>query len=434
MIKTNILKETVTSETFTNLFLKEKSLQLNLTKAQTVTFEHVKIVVDSKEVVTRNRLSYKTGLSRYVKDIYLPEVDALGVLRVESPVSKLFKELKEKGLDSYLIDVFAGYEEKGMPYLDPQTGELLFESYKVETKAGLGSGRDLLTYHQRYRMHGGSGHFYRIMDLDRMFFKKLLEGMNLGLCSISRIDMCLDLTENIMYHIAEHIKQGTYAVSSRKVHMFGYIGGKRYNGQIGKYTKIQQSGDLEKKKVEIETVYFGMLKNSSRVAVFYDKEAEERSESTRSSLNDVKSRIEVRVAPGPLDEKLREDMKEFLSSYYDEIKGWKKRLIIYATHLLNVVQFTNIKNCSLKKEKRWELADWYRNTFELFVTALVDTTPEEEELKEYLPKTSVLLFPKKSKRGRPKGSKNKTAEEKAKMLTKVRRKRGRPRGSSRNHT
>jgi len=305
--------------------------------------------------------------------LFTPDVDAVSVLQLSSGGSKLFSRLLAAGIKSPLIEHFSECEEGGKAYTDPETGLVLWRRVPVlkvnpasekEEKSALQSPKML------YSLAGGFDYFHRLRALDGDFLRGLLEGLSKGLCDPYRLDLCVDLSYDIMGHVNEAITKGHYESFHRHPYGFGWLGGKRIEGAVGKYSKSFQW--FGKEQLCLDTVYFGKPKRNNYVIVFYDKKAERKEREKVRWPN--KSRIEVRIFAR--DSESKKQMLDVLETYISDAPGWEARTAIFTRILYNNVKFTISKRNRNKVIN--PIAPWWRS----LIGTLIHPLMKQKELKE----------------------------------------------------
>lgn len=361
----------------------------------------------------RYYVKFRRQLTLVDSQLFTPELDALSLLELSSDSDCLFTSLVNAGLGSELINHFAKCESSGVDYTDLETGDVLmeriFRNVNQEkrdhpSEKGLCSESSTL-----YKLKSGMRNFHRVLKFDKKFLPNILEGLKSGLCKLARVDLCIDLSEDIMPYVSHGIKTGQYKAFGRHPFAFGWLAGERIEGAAGRNSKLFK--DFENKQLVLDSVYFGNFRKSDEVAVFYNKR-EERKDRAESSWA-PKSRVEVRIYPRT--EKTEKVAISILESYLDEADGWRARIPHFGEVLCRCVMFTTKRRPASPLDLK-EVAPWWQLLLRTLMVGSKDFKfPNEKGLLEHnapqgelaglLP---VIEAPKRG-RGRPKGSKDKRA-------------------------
>lgn len=366
-----------------------------------------------RESVSFNRyyVKFRRELTLVDSQLFTPELDALSLLELSSDSDCLFTSLVNAGLGSKLINHFAECESSGMDYTDVETGDVLME--KVfrninKEKRGHQSEKGVCSESNTlYKLKSGMRFFHRILKLDKKFLLNILEGLKSGLCKLARVDLCIDLSEDIMPYVSHGIKTGQYKGFGRHPFAFGWLAGDRIEGAAGRNSKLFK--DFDNKKLILDSVYFGNARKSDEVAVFYNKR-EERKDKAEASWA-PKSRVEVRIYPRTGEtEKVAISI---LESYLDEADGWRARIPHFGEVLCRCVVFTTKKRPTSPLDSK-DVAPWWQLLLRALRAGskgfefpnekgLLESNAPQGELTGLLP---LIEVPRKG-RGRPKGSKDK---------------------------
>lgn len=359
----------------------------------------------------RYYVKFRRDMTLVDSQMFTPELDALSFLELSSDSDRLFTSLVNAGLGSELINHFAECESSGTDYTDLKTGEVLmeriFRNVNKEKKAHNSENGDCSESNTLYKLKGGMRNFHRVLKSDKKFLPSILEGLKSGLCKLARVDLCIDVSEDIMPYVSHGIKTGQYKGFGRHPFAYGWLAGDRIEGAAGRNSKLFK--DFENKKLILDTVYFGNYRKSNEVAVFYNKREERRDKAELSWA--PKSRIEVRIYPRT--EETEKVAFLILESYLDETDGWRKRIPYFGEVLCRCVVFTTKKRATSPLDSE-DVAPWWQFLLRtlkvgskgfLFPNekSLLELNAPQAELTGLLP---LIEKPQKG-RGRPKGSKDK---------------------------
>lgn len=304
--------------------------------------------------------------------LFTPDVDAVSVLQLSSGDPNLFTRLLAAGIKSPLIQHFSECEERGEAYTDPETGFILWVRVPVVDflpESAKENNNITQPIKMLYSLGGGFDYFHRLLAVDKDFLSGLFEGFRRGLCSPYRIDLCVDCSDDIMSHVNEALTTGHYESFSRHPFGMGWLGGKRIEGPVGKYSaNFERFG---KEQLKLDTVYFGKPKRNNYVVIFYDKQTERREREKSRWPN--KSRIEVRIFARDSESKSR--MLNILQTYISDGPGWKKRTEIFCAILYNHVKFTTNKRNRNKNIN--PMAPWWRSLLGTLIHPLLKQNPKE---------------------------------------------------------
>lgn len=119
--------------------------------------------------------------------------------------------------------------------------------------------------------------------------------------SINRLDLCTDLSQDIMMLLTHNIQSGKVYTFNSHLHGIGFFDNKCFSRFIGpllckakrhscfyKKFKLKNNKDLK-----LETVYAGTGKSSDCTVVFYDKKLESSKRKHTNYLD--QTRIEIRL-------------------------------------------------------------------------------------------------------------------------------------------
>ena len=305
-----------------------------------------------KRVGIRSKDSFSIGGNL----LFTPDVDAVSFLQLSSGEPKLFSRLLAAGIKSGLIQHFSECEEAGRAYTDPETGFILWKRVPVPDTTRLpGKEEKCIIQPPRtlYSLGGVFETFHRVLAIDKGFLPGLLRGFSKGLCDPYRLDLCIDLSYDIMGYVTQAIAKGHYESFHRHPYGFGWLGGRRIKGSVGKYSKLFRS--FSEEQLCLDTVYFGSPKRSNYVIIFYDKQTERKEREKARWPN--KSRVEIRVFGRDLESK--EQILNVLKTYVSDEPGWEARTEIFTSILYQNVKFTINKRNRNKHIN--PIAPWWRS-------------------------------------------------------------------------
>jgi hypothetical protein len=330
----------------------------------------------------RRVIKYKDGFSNTSHKVLGPDIDAISFLSLTTrgKAYNLFCSLEQSQITSPMIKHFAEQERCNGSYTDPDTGLVLWKRLKTLKNAPTPAGENEYegapfeapnsTYHW---LNGGFDSFQRVLEKDGEFFNCLILGVERGICQLSRLDLCVDFSENMMKYVKSSIEKGYYDCKGLHPYGYGWLGGKRMKGPIGRRSEYAKS--FEKERLVLHSVYFGNQKNNDKVLFFYDK--------TEESLNKwdsrwpTSTRIEARLL-GRNQENVH-IMLEALRSYNDATAGWKVRMKIFVQTIMDVVRFTTKKRVRAhEKGAGIYLAPWWLG----LITTLLQASLEEKEIEK----------------------------------------------------
>ena len=287
-------------------------------------------------------------------------------MQLSSGGSNLFSGLLAAGIKSPLIEHFSECEKRSKAYTDPETGLVLWRRvpvFEINPVPGKEENNALQAPKMLYFLAGGFEYFHRLQALDVYFLRGLLTGFRKALCDPYRLDLCADLSYDIMSYVNEAITKGHYESFHRHPYGFGWLGGKRLEAPVGKYSKdFKRFG---KEQLCLNTVYFGRPKRSNYVIIFYDKKTERKERGKARWPN--KSRIEVRIFAS--DSESKKQMLDVLETYISDSSGWETRTEIFTRILYNNVKFT------ISKRNRNQvvnpIAPWWRSLIGTLIHPLI---------------------------------------------------------------
>jgi hypothetical protein len=321
--------------------------------------------------------------------MFTPDLDALSLLELSSESDRLFTSLVSAGLGSKLINHFAECESSGRDYTDPEADDVLIERVfrSISQDGGANPPEKVLDSQTLYKLKHGMRSFRRLLQLDRSFVSNILNGIESGVCKLARVDLCIDLSEDIMPYVAHGIQTGQYKAFGRHPFGFGWLAGERIQGPVGRNTELFK--EFKGKMLILDTVYFGNSRKCNEAAVFYNKREERKSRAESSWA--PKSRIEVRLYPRTKE--IEEIAMSILKSYLDEKDGWRKRIPYFGEVLCRCVLFTTTKRPANPVEVR-DVAPWWEELLRALMAGSKDLELPSIEKPE-------------KRKGRPLGSKDK---------------------------
>ena len=314
--------------------------------------------------ITRDYIEFKDNFSPVKNQMLAPELDALSLLELGSSSAHLFTSFINAGFKSQLLTHLADCESEGRPYTDMVTNKTLIEralvpktgASRAEPKQAPSSKREKEPLDNLYVLKGGMETFHRILTLDPRFMPVLLSGIKAGLCKPTRVDLCVDLSEDIMPYVSRAISTGHYKSYRRHPYGFGWLGGDRIQDPVGRTSALFKK--FGGRQLVLDTVYFGNSDKSKEIAIFYNKRVERREKADERWGN--KSRIEVRILVR--DDETEKSALALLDSYSDLTSGWKKRISIFGETLCRCVVFTTKGRIGSKSKDlaQDEVAPWWR--------------------------------------------------------------------------
>lgn len=333
----------------------------------------------------RRVIKYKDGFSNTSHKALGPDIDAISFLSfiTNTKAYNLFCSLEEAQITSPLIKHFAEQERCSANYTDPDTGLILWkrrtvlqkspsEIVKAEESEYEGAPFEV-SNSAYYWLNGGFDSFLLMLEKDPDFFNCLIKGVERGICKLSRLDLCVDFSENLMAYVKSSIEKGYYECKGLHPYGFGWLGGKRMAGPVGRGSKYAER--FKEELLLLNSVYFGDQKRNDKVVFFYDKgeESFKRSDSRWPSSTRIETRLYGRKEENiPI-------MIEALSSYNDPNDGWKVRMKLFVEILTSVVRFTTRKRVrAVERNAAGVLAPWWI----ALITTLLHTSLEEGEIKQ----------------------------------------------------
>ena len=184
---------------------------------------HTFRIVEEEKVFRRTSIEYLIGHSSKPAQIRTCEIDGLNVVNFTSSSKRLFSTLLEHGRNSRYITHFAECESRDEKYTAFSTKRVLFQrrTYISDKKrenpcssegpevCNTSSGKSQITKNAcQYRLEGGMLSYYWISENDPTFFSQLSSALDLGLCEVKRLDICVDHSEDLMPLLSEDIKCG----------------------------------------------------------------------------------------------------------------------------------------------------------------------------------------------------------------------------------
>lgn len=309
----------------------------------------------------RTEISYHLGDSNNNSSYYSSEIDGLNMV-LTSSASKLFTRLVENNIESPLVKHFSLCEQKDIrytsPYSDKSSGNELFryDAHRMQDN----------NLEHRYSLCQGVSCFFLISKHDPLFFRALLKALHKDLFRVGRLDICIDLSDNLMPFISKSSKEGKIKPFGAGLTGYGKLNGKACKKiKLGSNTVFFKS--LKKTDVlELETLYRGHYAATPCVVGFYDKKKQEMVKHERVHKNET--RIELRLFnTKDSDFKYREIIFELmLSACYspsDCQKGQFIRHFFFVGILFSHIVFCRVKDKkgSLESQANW--SNWYRELY-----------------------------------------------------------------------
>ena len=221
-------------------------------------------------------------------------------------------------------------------------------------------------------LNGGLDSFLRIKKQDPGFLSCLIQAFKLGLCDLTRLDLAVDSSKDIMLHVTSSIKKRYYECHLHP-YGYGYLGGEVLEGKIGKNSDYAKQ--FEKKELKLHTVYFGDQKSRERVVVFYDKREE--SLTRYDGHWPLNTRVETRLLARSPEQKAK--MIAALESYNDPVNGWKLRMQVFVEEVMDTVRFTTKKRLrGAEKTSKSGIAPWWL----AFVGTLIQSFIKQNEIEQ----------------------------------------------------
>ena len=210
------------------------------------------------------------------KDFYKTELNYCPVVRLNfcSDSNFLFTSLVNAGLRSKLINHFAECEAYDREYTYLSKNNILFKETKQKVKENRASTKSdknaPIKVNTVYKLKDGIQSFQQLLQLDEDFLPSVLKGIEFGLCKLFRIDVCIDLRENIMDYVSQSIKTGQYSSFGRQPYGYGWLEGERIRVCVGRNSRIFK--EFKTQALTLETICFADAEKSSEIAVFYSKQ------------------------------------------------------------------------------------------------------------------------------------------------------------------
>lgn len=362
----------------------------------------------------RKVIKYRDSFSNIYHKVLGPDIDSVTFVCVRSKInsSDLFCALEANNVKSPLVEHFAAQERSSGHYTDPKTGCVLWRRRKFaktvkgarhedefdgapfineENENDVSEGYAAESREAVYIwMNGGLNTFMRIRELDLEFINCLIRASELGLCEFTRLDLAVDFSQDLMRYVTSSIVKGYYESDSNPFG-YGYLGGralvrraregkknlegtKSLGAPVGKDSEL--ASRFGEEQLTLETLYFGDLKTSSRVIIFYDK----REESLKrwDGRWPMSTRIEVRLlARQKCKDKNSALIVQALQSYNDAENGWKIRMQLFVNELTDGVRFTTKKRLrGAEKTNNSVTAPWWY----AFVGTLTQSFAKKEDI------------------------------------------------------
>lgn len=352
-----------------------------------------RVVEEEEEVYHRYRrtsIEYRVGQSEKYATIRTCEPDGLSMINLSSEKTRLFSSLHEMDGSSRLVGHFAACEERSiklgqvkLDYTSYQGNLVLFRRFgfgdntsvtpldteEVDTCNEFSDDVDKEDGDSssiRYRLHGGMSACSWILEHDASFFRVILRGIQLGLCSVSRCDFCVDHSEDLMAHISKDV--ANRVARGRHGHLVGYgvSNNKRFE-RVRLGARSSECDELVKyTDFRVHSLYCGNPKTSSCVVMFYDKKEEQMSSLGATFMDHT--RAEIRLYPGKENARDYEALVNLFiySLTLPRETGWGQ----YLRHCVyTYVQFSHMTFSRKKRQSGLSYLDitswspWYRTLF-----------------------------------------------------------------------
>lgn len=256
---------------------------------------------------SRKALRYRSSTFSGDNTLNVSEIDSLSFasFSVSSSSRNLFTSLCEKGLTSPLIDHFAHCESENLSYTSPYPDRfcgVLFKHDPLSTNPELLSrffsvpSEDFTSpplFCYQYRINGGMSTFSRIKRLDPSFFECLSRAIDLRLCIIRRLDLCMDCSEDFMPFVSKDVRLGRTSTFKTNIRGFGTLDGSTFSNELlGRQSKMS-SAIKKSSSFHLDSLYFGNPRRTNCVVLFYDKKKEQLERKSLSHFGET--RIEIRL-------------------------------------------------------------------------------------------------------------------------------------------
>jgi hypothetical protein len=285
----------------------------------------------------------------------------------------LFESLEKAGISSPLISHFAQSKRRDKAYCDVRSDKTLFVksrflSHKHDMKSKI-EASNLLTI--QYRLSGGMSTFHNIIEYDPDLFPNILKSIDKKLCKITRLDMCIDLSSDIMGLVSENVKKGRVNSFGSHLRGYGVLNGKPFSNEfVGRRSKFYKNFKDDSCKLTLETLYCGHRKETPCVLVFYDKELKSRK---RHVAHLAATRVEIRLYSGK-DDRYSFIIRKLLESItYKEKMGQFLRHILFTQLLFLHIHFSSVQRGSKFFNSLTNWCSWWQELFQVnFKACLVE--------------------------------------------------------------
>lgn len=328
----------------------------------------------------RMKLGFKLGFDFDETNIGLAELDALVLLSKDKKGEYLFSKMVDSGLGSDLVRHLSWCEKNSTPYFlpDPKKEKNYKElkifkriAYFQSWNKSLRKNESFLDHH--YTLNGGMQIYYIINDFDPYFFKNIYLAVRRGLCSVSRMDLCCDYSdENLMKMVSQNVKLGRCHAYQAQIHGIGVLNDNFFSQRVGVNTDLSKVVKHDKSFI-LDSLYAGNRRYTCCVVYFYNKSEEQRKR--RQVLCQNKTRIEVRFFNKEKDRKYEKVIIWLLYSLsiprQDEKGGFIRHLIFTCT-LFSHISFETTKQTSrssnsLDPDKKGVWVEWFQDLYEVFL-------------------------------------------------------------------
>ena len=175
----------------------------------------------------RYTLSYNIASTTTPAFMQMAQVDGFHIITLASKSTTLFGDVKESikiksALLTYLAEQEKNSNTNNITYRLPFTGRVIFRR-----KVGLVKEVDLDTYldpeedpETYYKLEGGISTVREIIKYDQRFFTCMQQAVNSNLCKVTRLDFCVDFSQNIMHLVSAGVQRGR--VHSLGSHLNGF--------------------------------------------------------------------------------------------------------------------------------------------------------------------------------------------------------------------
>ena len=301
---------------------------------------------NSQGVPDQASLTFQEGRGRVAAVIHTGIIDLLSSITITSPTQTLFTDLRSSGISSEFIEYLSECQEKeggtNTHYCLPHTEKIIFIKRGV-TATGSKTKKGQLPEATSYTMVGGHTILETIKNKDCDFFPGLVEALKRGLCKVNRLDLCCDLSHDIMYLVSANVQRGRVSTFNARMRGWGTRDGVAFaNESLGKQSLFYQSiaGNAKlKPEFKLHSLYIGHPRKSRCVLHFYDKKKQASEREHRMHMECT--RIEVRIY-GSQEQGHTELMHRILEGL--TYPSWESCLLlhcVFAQLLFSHVHFSN---------------------------------------------------------------------------------------------